>query len=826
MDIGAPVINREILKSESNKIRQAKLNRINITLTKKKEINESYKAMCELISDDALLVGFCRCVHWEFGELTTEEAIYALRQEILVLLTDKVFGNRSVEIIFRVLLSEINRCSQETDASLRSVDKTDLQKLLDLTDAEIQERIDPKFIRLIGIELEEIKDRIKNVELVQENHEAALKNLKPRILESTDLSLVPYLINVDNVFGWQNEIKEVFDLIADKKFISIHNFGGVGKTTFAKKFLAQYRDHYNNVIWLNVENSVSESIVLNTPLQKNLHINLSKETTVIEQFNMILNELDKTGENNLIILDIQKNHDQKFSEINRILSLRNWKKIVLTRSNLKNLNPYLLPNLNYESAYNLFKLHCSKEFDETLFREFLEFIEYNTLTIELVSKTIENSYDLTLEFIYDALKTQNLNSNLLKIDIDLNDEENRVVAIFDFILQSFSIENLENKEKYFLQYLALLPPSDIVIEDLILICGREFYDGNKLSYLNSINALEKKGLLQYENNKKSIRIHKILQETILYRLRNENSPCVGFIYYITWLSHRLAEGYNNPKESFKYLKYAESILRNIKEEFRTNIYQPLLLLENEYLHLSSFFFIRENIDKLWEDLINRTEKYLGKDARCLAAMYNNLASTLNVENSLDTIIKYQRKANQLYLQNIGNFKDGDLLMYITSLHNLAQAYLLKDDPINVVKCLHKVATLRKQNYFYNDAQIGVGYTILSQIHRKTKNFDESDAFIKEAIKYHNSIPAEKRNHFLLSNYYNKLAENSIFKNNLEEALSHQLQCVEIMEEQEIRNTYSVKMYEFLINLYKISTVPEVSKVYINKLELLKQQNQN
>jgi len=149
VDIGAPVINREILKSESNKIRQAKLNRINITLTKKKEINERYKAMCELISDDALLVGFCRCVHWEFGELTTEEAIYALRQEILVLLTDKVFGNRSVEIIFRVLLSEINRCSQETDASLRSVDKTDLQKLLDLTDAEIQERIDPKFIRLV-----------------------------------------------------------------------------------------------------------------------------------------------------------------------------------------------------------------------------------------------------------------------------------------------------------------------------------------------------------------------------------------------------------------------------------------------------------------------------------------------------------------------------------------------------------------------------------------------------------------------------------------------------------------------------------------------------
>lgn len=815
--------NREILKAESNKIRQAKLSRQNISSVKKLEINKSYKALCDILSDDLIVEDFCRSVHWDFGEITTEEAIFQIRQNILSLLKNKVFGDKSIEIIFRVLLSEIYRCSQETETSMRCLTSLDLQNLLNLTDSEILQRIDSKFIQLIGFELEEIKDRIKAVESIQENQAVLIENLRPNTLENLDLTLVPYVNDVEEVFGWENELKEAFDILNKKKLITVNNYGGVGKTTFAKKFLTINRSKYNNVIWLNIEKSIETSFVFNNLLLANLRINLDKDKTVDEQFNIILNELDKIGGNNLIILDIQEN-DETYSALNTIASLRNWKKIFLTRAKLKTLNPHLLPHLDYDSAISLFKLHCSKEFDEIVFKSFLNYIEFNTLIIELVAKTIENGFDLTLEFVFDSLETQNLNNELLKIDIALYDKENKVTAIFDFILQKFSVKGINDKEKFFLDYLALLPSTDIIIEDLVLICGKEFYDGNKLSYINSINSLERKGLVQYENDKKSIRVHKILQQTIIYRLRARNSDFIGFMFYISWITHRLTEGYNNPKESFRFLKYAESILSTIKEEYRASIYQPLLLLENEYLHLSSFFFIRENSAELWADLIRRTEKYLGKDALCLGAMYNNLASTLNIENSLDDIIKYQRKANNLYLQHSRNFKKGDLLMFITSLQNLAQAYLLKDDPENVLKCLQKVAALRKQNYFYSDAQVGVGYTILSELHRKTKNFDESESLIKKAIKYHNSIPIEKRNEFLLSSYYNKLSESSILKNNLDEAIIHQLRCVEILESQGIKNTHLVKMYQFLIDLFKICNDPDNFKIYNDKLESLIRQN--
>ncbi|KYH07809.1 hypothetical protein A1704_03850 [Chryseobacterium cucumeris] len=814
--------NKEILKGESNKIRQSKLNRQNLSDDKKQEINKNYKNICSIFEDDLLIEDFCRAVHWEFGEQTTEVAITKLKQEIFTLLNDKAFNGRSTEIIFRVLLSEINRCSQETEVSKRCVTILDLQRLLDLTDVDIKHKIDAKFIHLIGVEIEELKERLINIEAIQEKHTLVLNNLKINEIEKTDLTLIPYLNNIDDVIGWNNEIEEIYDILNQKSLISIYNFGGVGKTTFAKKFLSKYRDDFNNVIWLNVEESLYTALVLNELLISNLHIKLDKELTIEQQFNIIVNELDKYGTNNLIILDIQKNVEN-VTNLSKIVSLRNWKKIILSRTHYKLYSPFQLPHLNFENAKKLFEMHCTNEIDDTVFKGFLEYIEFNNLIIELVAKTIENGFDLTLEFIFDSLKKQDLNNQLLKIDIELSDEESKSVRIFDFILQKFSIEGLKNDEKCFLEYLSLLPSSEIVIEDLILICGKDFYDGNKVQFINWANSLEKKGFIQYENNRKSIRIHKVLQDAIVYSTRNGKAAFASSVHYTVWLSGRLSDGYNTPKESFRFLKYAESILSTIKEEYRTNIiYQPLLMLENEYLHLSSFFFIRENTSELWRDLIERTEGYLGKEDISLASIYNNLALSLNKETSIHEVIEYLKKAIKIFSKKAYSLKEKALLMFITTINNLAQAYLFIDDFENVIKCFNKVSALRKKYNFYNDAQIGVGYTILSELHRIMNDFDQSESLIKEAIKYHNLIPIEKRNDLLLSSYYNKLSEYSLLKNNLQNAVVYQKICVEILESQEIVNSQTIQMYKFLISLAKANNDNDLSLIYENKLELMQE----
>ncbi|MDV3573720.1 hypothetical protein CMU59_11685 [Elizabethkingia anophelis] len=818
--------NKEILKSESNKIRQSKLNRQNLSIDRKLEINSSYQTFCSILENDLLIEDFCRAINWEFGSQTTEEAINKIKSEILILLTDKAFNGRSTEILFRVLLSEINRCSQETEKSKRCVTNSDLLNLLELTNVDIQNRIDSKFISLIGVEIEELKDRVKNIETIQEKQASEIKKLKPLNLENTDLTLIPYIDNVHNIIGWNNEIEEVYSILNKKNITAIHNFGGVGKTTFIKKFLAKYRNNYNNVIWLNIEKSLHNAFILNDLLTSNLNIELDKEQTIEQQFYTIINELDKHGNNNLIILDIQKNIED-IVDLNKIVSLRNWKKIVVTRNRYKSFNPYLLPKLSFEDAKRLFELHCSQEnIDDNIFVEFLEYIDYNNLIIELVAKTIENSFDLTLEFIFDSLKRQNLNNESLKIDIEIPEEETKTIRIFDFLLQKFTIEGLDSNEKYFLEYLSLLPSSNIIIGDLILICGKDYVESNKIYFANVINSLERKGFLQYENTRKSIQIHKILQDSVLYSARDERNPFIMSSRYIAWLTGRLSDGYNSPKESFKFLKYAESILTSIKEEYRSSVYQPLLMLENEYLHLSAFFFIRENVSKLWKDLIKRSEDYLGKDNVALAAMYNNLALSLTPEESIDKIISLLQKSVKIYYKKSDGYKDGDLLMFITTLNNLAQAYLFKNVFNNTIKYFNKVAALRKKYYFYNDAQIGVGYTILSEIFKKTKNFDKSESLMKEAIKYHNLIPSEKRNDFLLSSYYNKLSEYSLLKDNLQDAIIYQQKCIEILESEEIKNSHISSMYQFLIDLYKVCGDFKSATIYGDKLQSVEQNNIN
>lgn len=63
------------------------------------------------------------------------------------------------------------------------------------------------------------------------------------------------------------------------------------------------------------------------------------------------------------------------------------------------------------------------------------------------------------------------------------------------------IEGIDNNEKYFLEYLSLLPSSNIIIEELIPICEKDYIESNKIYFANVINLLERKGFLQYENSR-------------------------------------------------------------------------------------------------------------------------------------------------------------------------------------------------------------------------------------------------------------------------------------------------------------------------------------
>lgn len=81
-----------------------------------------------------------------------------------------------------------------------------------------------------------------------------------------------------------------------------------------------------------------------------------------------------------------------------------------------------------------------------------------------------------------------MNGPELEIDIIKNQDQTSV-RIFSFLQATFETDRLKPFEKTYLEFLALLPSTNIVIRELIELCGLEFFDTNKVHITNTLNGL-------------------------------------------------------------------------------------------------------------------------------------------------------------------------------------------------------------------------------------------------------------------------------------------------------------------------------------------------
>ncbi|WES96526.1 hypothetical protein P2W68_16965 [Chryseobacterium arthrosphaerae] len=147
--------------------------------------------------------------------------------------------------------------------------------------------------------------------------------------------------------------------------------------------------------------------------------------------------------------------------------------------------------MDFDEAKQLFEKYVSDPVDKTTLSEFFVLVDYNTLLIELVAKTIQNSLDLTLPSFIHYLKDQQLDDLDLEIDIELERTLGNV-QLFTFLENTFKLSGITNEEGPILDFLALLP-SEVDINDLIDIAGSDNRKVNTPFFLNTIQKLSQKG---------------------------------------------------------------------------------------------------------------------------------------------------------------------------------------------------------------------------------------------------------------------------------------------------------------------------------------------
>ncbi|WP_163407908.1 tetratricopeptide repeat protein [Flavobacterium ajazii] len=812
---------KEILIKEI-KVRKNKKLQNKITEIQKTEIKSASESFKKYIQNTDI-EEFVRNIIWEFNSISPEESIISIRKDIDLLLSNLKFNNKPSALLFSVLLSEIYKKSQNTNKDDRCVTNETISIILEQTDDELKKIIDKKFTKLLRIEIEQIQNDIQHIQIKLGQQDEEINILKNNFTDFSktkipkELTFIPD-INSTEILGWDDFIVDINANLRVKKTISIFAEGGMGKTSFAKKYLKTFTD-YDHIIWVSVENSISYAFSFDEVLQKNLGVEFIKSDD-INKFKLILNDINKIEGHNLLIVDIQQSEIDN-TELKLIATITNWEKIILTRSHIKNFTSFKLPRISFEYAKKIFTSNYSKEeIDNSLLIEYFEYIDYNVLVIELTAKTIENSIDLTLNTFFNLLKDQKLDDNDFNIDIEVNDE-NEVIRIFNFLLKKFSLNNLNSEERNYIEYLALLPSSNIYIEDIILINGIDFYDENKITIGNIINSLEKKGLVEYSSDRKRINIHRIIREIIIYNSRKEFNPFINCLFYIVWLTARIKEGQNQPSNSIRFLKYAESILNSIKEEYRKSVYQPLLMLENELLYSYRFFIdigIGNEHNLRWNNLALRAQKYLGSNDPNLAVIYNNLALSFAYNEDFKNAIIYFKKALVIFKKEESKWVD----IVITILNNISNIHLKSKDLINAMNVFKEVQEIRRRYNYFDGQQLGIEYRILADSYKIAGDYDKAIELLCGGIKLHKSLNILKRNDFYLSAYYNQLSQLYLYKNDIGQAITNQEMAIKTLEDINLNNSdYLLQMYTIVLSLYQHEGIKNKEEEVINKINLFK-----
>lgn len=480
-----------------------------------------------------------------------------------------------------------------------------------------------------------------------------------------------------NIISRESELAEFHEMVKCQKIVVITGFGGTGKTTFASLYREKHINDYKHLIWINCisnkkseqKNYIIDKLFYNRKLLDNLGIDFkdpdnTTDEFYIDMFNITINRLNEIKEYSLIVIDNANNEFDQNEIYNKLSSFNeNWKILITSRENLSlHFETYNLKFLSQEQARNLFYLYYKRESNNFLIDEITQIVGLHTLSIELLSKTVQANRSLNLNKIIKLLHDNGLNipkAEAVKIKTTFDKVEVNTY-IFDCLKAAFAmVTKLDETARKCLIYFSVLPSIYISYDELIdlLMVSNE----NKSQFNEDLNYLRDKGLIN-ETDDGSFTCHQVLQEIV----RNDFNPTVEDCKaLIDSISLKLEyDPASNPIEKVRYLPFAESILYNIKEE-NEKIASLAHNMNDVYDSIGEY---KKAIECELKAI--KIRERLCADSLELAQSYNDIAVSYRRENNLKESLIYHRKALKLRRKLFGD-KHPDLA---ESYMNIATVY--------------------------------------------------------------------------------------------------------------------------------------------------------
>ena len=760
-----------VIAAEIKKIKNKRLSKNNDSLATRQTLMQGFEELNNLAGDELLITDFVNRIRWEFGEVQSEKAIEKLVIEISEQLKNPVFGGRPVTLLLEAMLSEIYRRSQLTDPEQRKVDNQLLRSLLDCRDEELYAYTDTRLSNLFNIRLDNLEKKVDNIDTVLkattdiQNQQGQMlekliqKNVSFKHEVPKRITKIPY-IDSSSVFGREEMLNNLHRLLLETSHISLNGAGGMGKSTLLKLYVHVYKDTFDHIIWINAQSGLVHGLTMNQEIAVNLNIPILDTDEFSGRFDLILNKLHQIHGNNLLIIDSYTKTESQLSELK---SLNEWRIIVGTRLRLPGWKSLLAGALSFESAKTLYNsFGIQRTVDDAQLLSFFHFVEYNTLTISLVAKTIHYSFDLTLDKVIEHFEEQSLDDDQLKIE--LPEEEEESLHLLTILHKTFDLSKIEPIEQFFLSFFSLISVEETHFEDLIDWFGKETEKENRILLTNVINRLHAKGLIERSGHQ--ISMHKMLRDSILYQERKQVNAFAGHLINIKSLTHRIKEGADHSLfEALRFIKFGEAILTNIKEPYRKNIYGPLLLLENEVLNIYNSLKTERDLVSKWRNLMGRAEQYFSPNEGLLGVISNNYGLALVAKGNISEASKRIENAIAILQSNAPNY----LSPLIISYCNLCQLFIRQKKTERFRECFQTILDLREKYHLYDDVSIPIQAQILGAAYQEIGNYPEAIRFYNIAVRLHVELPKETRNDLQAANYFIKLCELYLLNKEIDKA---------------------------------------------------------